>query len=117
MNGKLNLRKAILTLLASLLLVISCVAVVWATCFETPIAQTPQSKCDGLYDYYEYAPDPPLNCGVTTNPFEGCQKATQPEYRWDYHYDELDCGGQIKGVTQGYDGNKVEFDTAYVCCE
>ncbi len=117
MNRKRNLRKATLTLLASLFLVISCVAVVWATCFETPKAQPPQSHCNLSGSYYEYMPDPPLDCGASINPYEGCQTATQPLEYQVTTYSNPDCTGTIIDQTKEIQDGRVEWDTAYVCCE
>lgn len=110
-------RKAITTLLVGLIIGSSSIGIVWATCFETPYDQTPQSHCNLAGDYYEYTPDPPINCGLSGNPFDGCQNATQPLIYDIYHYYNADCT-DYTGLWDGpyLDGN-VERDTAYVCCD
>ena len=83
---------------------------------ETPIAQPSQSHCNLAGDYFEYQPDPPLDCGATINPCEGCTTATQPLKYFDYHYSNANCTGNLLGVDGPISDGTVEWDTAYSCC-
>jgi len=92
--------------------------VVWAGCFSTPKEQQPRSYCDTVSSIeYRYIPDPPLLCGFSINPFNGCYENTERLDEWVIYWTGPDCTGYID-ESRSYRRNgigTVRQDRAYVC--
>lgn len=99
----------------SLLALTNAATLAWAICFSHPHNQASANHCNLAGTYNQYRPDPPMDCDIDFNMFNGCRTRDVARDIQQTMYTNPNCTGSVISQNPWTPNGTVQRATAYVC--